>query len=266
MKFAIRDDDINYFTNPEDLETIYGNIWNKCPISLSIVPFHASVKSGAIPPKYWTGDAIFPIDENKRLIKFLKEKIKEGKISIMLHGYSHKDYENGHEFEVGDNLEKKVKEGKEYLEQLFKIQVTTFVPPHNVLSRKGLLAVVNNGLNILNIPSFRPGRRVFHFSNIIPFIKLRIFYIRHPGRRYPYVISLSDHNEINCYPLVPQTKLEELEDDFKFCSKMDGVFCLATHYWEMKNTKSMIKKFNKFWEYINIINDNIYFLRISDIL
>lgn len=266
MKFAIRDDDINYFTRAEDLNSIYEDIWNKCPISISVVPFHASTKSGAIPQKYWTGDAVFPIGENKQLIKFLRGKIKEGKISIMLHGYSHKDYKNGHEFEVGDNLEKKVKEGKEYLQQLFGIQVTTFVPPHNVLSRRGLSAVVNNGLNIANIASFRPSGRIFHFSNIIPFIKLRIFYIRYPDRRYPYIISLSNHKEITCYPLVPQTKLGKLKDDFKFCFKMDGVFCLATHYWEMKNTKSMIEKFNGFWEYINVISDNISFLRISDVL
>jgi hypothetical protein len=39
MKFAIRDDDLNYFFNPEVIENNYRDIWDICSISMSVVPF-----------------------------------------------------------------------------------------------------------------------------------------------------------------------------------------------------------------------------------
>lgn len=44
VKRAIRDDDTNYFTQPEDLVKVYGKVWNKCPISLSVIPFQKMYK------------------------------------------------------------------------------------------------------------------------------------------------------------------------------------------------------------------------------
>ncbi|MFQ5867215.1 MAG: hypothetical protein ACE5IT_04380 [bacterium] len=93
MRFALVDHDTNYFTKSEQLESVYGKIWDKMPVSLSVVPFHACTKSGAIPREYWQGDRIFPISDNKELVEFLKRKISENKISILMHGYSRKDYE-----------------------------------------------------------------------------------------------------------------------------------------------------------------------------
>jgi len=92
MRFALVDHDTNYFTKPAQLESVYGEIWGKIPISLSVVPFHACTKSGAIPQEYWQGDRIFPIGENKKLVEFLKRKIDENKISILMHGCNDKDY------------------------------------------------------------------------------------------------------------------------------------------------------------------------------
>jgi len=31
MKFAIRDDDTSYFTSPEQIERVYGDIWTDVP-------------------------------------------------------------------------------------------------------------------------------------------------------------------------------------------------------------------------------------------
>ena len=83
-----------------------------------------------------------------------------------MHGYSHKDYKHGHEFEVGDNLYKKVKEGKKYLEGTFGVEIKTFVPPHNTLSKEGMKAIIANKLNILGSFSFRLSQRPFQLKNI----------------------------------------------------------------------------------------------------
>src|SRR3989344_5257986 len=104
MKFAIRDDDTNFFTKPKELEHIFNRIWNRCPISLAVVPFHSCTKTNQIPKKYWSGNKLFPIDKNNQLIKFLKQKIKEEKIDILLHGYNHKIETNGFEFELNKEL------------------------------------------------------------------------------------------------------------------------------------------------------------------
>lgn len=264
MRFAIRDDDTNYFTEPEELVRIYGNIWDKCPISLSVVPFHTGAKTGAIPEKYWGSDKIFPIGENKKLVEFLREKIKEGKICIMLHGYSHKDYQNGYEFEVGDNLYSKVKEGKKYLEEIFGIEIKTFVPPHNSLSKEGFKAVIRNNLNIANVHSFRLSKRPFSLNNVIPFLKQK-YYIWRYKNSYPYVFHFRDHSELRCYGLVPETTLESLINDFNFCYRHNGDFCLATHYWEFLRSEKMRRTFEEFWEYVNE-KDKIKFCSVDELM
>ena len=39
MKFVIRDDDLNFFFDPIDIEKNFRDIWDICPISMSVIPF-----------------------------------------------------------------------------------------------------------------------------------------------------------------------------------------------------------------------------------
>ena len=39
MNFAIRDDDLNYFYSADFIENNIKDIWDICPISMSVVPF-----------------------------------------------------------------------------------------------------------------------------------------------------------------------------------------------------------------------------------
>jgi len=49
MKFAIRDDDVSFFTKPMELEKLYKDLWEKnIPVSFAVIPF--AVKS------YYCGD------------------------------------------------------------------------------------------------------------------------------------------------------------------------------------------------------------------
>ena len=269
MKFAIRDDDVSYFTSPQELIGNYNKVWDVCPVSLSVVPFHACTKSAGIPREYWSSKETFPVGDNKELVSFLRDKIKCGKVSITLHGYSHKDNHNTYEFDTKEDLTGQVKHGKEYLESLFDIEVKVFVPPHNTISSKGMEAVIANGLNIVNIASFRLGKRPFHLMNIIPFIKQRVFKLKYK-RKYPYVLDCYNHKEISYYSLTPDVSYESLKEDFDFCREMNGSFILATHYWEFAAKQSydrnvqMGEVFNKFWEYVNK-QDNISFVSVNSI-
>lgn len=254
MNFAIRDDDVSYFTRPEDLENIYENIWVKCPVSLSVIPLQASTKNKVIPQKYWATDKTFPIGENKQLVEFLKEKIKEKKISIMLHGYSHKDYENGHEFETGYDLEGKAREGKKYLEKIFDIEIKTFVPPHNALSKKGLQAVIKNKMNIV-----APIQLQMNPTGIKNFIRAKAFRAL-SGQLYPYIIDFGNYRQLLFHSLTPGILFERLKKDFDFVRKKNGNFVLATHHWEFnlkqgRKSQGMITVFNNLWKHIQQFKD-----------
>jgi hypothetical protein len=266
MKLAIRDDDTCYFTKPEQLEMVYGKIWDKIPVSLSVVPFHACTKSGSVPKQYWSGNKIFPIGENEELVRFLKKKIREGKVSIMLHGYSHKDDENGYEFVAGDTLHSKVREGKEYLEELFEVEIKTFVPPHNSLSKEGAKAVIDNGLNILG-SSPTPFNRPFDIK-VFTYLLKRIHFVRTNGKDdvgvvYPFVMTFESHCEFLCNSLIPSTMLEDLIYNLELAQGYNGDFCLNTHYWEFFESENMRKDLNDFLRYANGTTIKIKFIEAN---
>ncbi len=264
MKFAIRDDDINYFTRPADLEKIYSTIWDKCPVCLATIPFVSSEADVPIPPEYRNTNQVFPLGDNERLVQFLKNKIKEKKISIMLHGYHHEKYAGGYEFIAGKDLCAKIARGKSHLEELFDIKINTFVAPHTSLSKEGLDAVIGNGLSLLGPGSLlRPSRRSFHIQNITPFVKCKWYKLRYK-MNYPYVIDISGHLELYCHGLVPHVSIDSLKKEFDFCYKKKGIFCLNTHYWEFFKDNNMRKVFNELWQYIDGF-DSLKFTSVDNI-
>jgi len=93
--FAIRDDDTCYYTQPEELEFLYKEIWDIAPVSLSVVPFGVALHKDKSPFNvgYKLNDSPQPLEKNEELVNFLKEQVKGERIEIMLHGYSHK-YKN----------------------------------------------------------------------------------------------------------------------------------------------------------------------------
>ena len=239
LRVAIRDDDTNFFTRPEQLERVYGRYWGRIPISLATVPVHASTRSGAIPPEHWQGERHFPLGDNVALVDFLRDQVRVGRASILLHGYSHQDFPGGYEFEVAPDLEARLQRGRGYLEALFGTPIRTFVPPHNALSRRGLLAVERAGLNVLgSFHSFRPDRKPWGSATLRNYLLIsahrrRTGRSRHERLIYPWPVRYNRHAEFGCQPLVPRTTLEELLARFEEARRFGGDFCLATHYWEI---------------------------------
>src|ERR1043165_784063 len=160
MKFAIRDDDTCYFTDPAELERVYGQIWTRVPICLATVPLAIGYPRAGIPTEHWHSHEAFPLECNPALTAALKTFVAERKVTIALHGYSHEDYPDGFEFQAAPDLDRRVAEGREYLERVLGTPVRVFVPPHNALSKRGLEAVSRAGLDILgSFLSFRPSNR-----------------------------------------------------------------------------------------------------------
>ena len=250
LTFAIRDDDTSYFTRPEHLEACYGDVWDMCPISLSVVPFHASTKSGGVPPEYWEGDRTFPVGENQELVRFLRGKIREGRVCITMHGYSHQDQRDGPEFDTGVDLVRKVREGKQYLEELFGVPIRVFIPPHNTISRVGYRAVLENNLSICGSGSMR--RRGIRLNDVPVWAKRKAWrWFR--GLPYPFPVHYRTHTEIGYFSLTPIADPAALTAQMRRFHDYGGVFVLATHYWqfgarmEQDQEMSMEDAFRKLW-------------------
>ena len=89
LLFAIRDDDTSFFTDATELEDAYGNLWDKIPISLGVIPCDVKTYNRGNQLKFYQESEPIPITENSSLIKFLGESIEKGRLEIMLHGYDH---------------------------------------------------------------------------------------------------------------------------------------------------------------------------------
>jgi hypothetical protein len=179
VKVAIRDDDTCFFTQPEQLERVYGAYWERVPISLAIVPVHAATRSKGIPPEYWEGEREFPLADNTELVDFLREQIAGGRVAPMLHGYSHKNYPDGYEFQVGPDLGGRLRRGRAYLAELLGRPVRTFVPPHNALSRRGIEALDAEGMNVLgSFMSFRPSQKPWGIDTLANYLRITLFRMR----------------------------------------------------------------------------------------
>jgi hypothetical protein len=137
MKVAIRDDDTSYFTTPEALDRVYGDVWDRMPVCLAVVPFAIGYEQPGIPPEHWHSGESFALDRNPELVSFLRELIGSKRVTIALHGCTHQDFPDGYEFQAAPDLPDRVLRGRAYLESLLGCRISLFVPPHNALSKRG---------------------------------------------------------------------------------------------------------------------------------
>jgi predicted deacetylase len=248
MKVALRDDDTSYFTDPDRLEAVYHDVWDRVPIGLAVVPHAAAFVDKAVPEKYWEAGRAFPLEENASLVRALREHVKAGRVTIAQHGFTHEDFPDGHEFQAAPDIESRLARGQAYLEGVLDTRIRVFVPPHNALSRRGLTAVSAAGLNLLgSFLSFRPSMRRWDVNTLGNWWRVRQ-YRNATGRTkrerlvYPHVLRYRRHAEFGCHGLIPGTTLEELKRAFDEARAAGGHFCVATHYWEVDATLKDVLK------------------------
>jgi hypothetical protein len=250
MKIALRDDDTCYFTSPDELERVYGDVWQRVPVCLATVPFAVGYPRAGIPESEWHSGRRFPREENRELGEWLRRRIAERRSTVALHGYTHEDYPDGFEFQAAPDLDRRVMEGRASLERVLHTPIRLFVPPHNALSKRGLAAVSLAGMNVLgSFLSFRPTNRAwdrFTFSNWRRIQQFRRATSRTRGDRlvYPHPLRYERHAEFGCHGLIPGTTFEELATGLDEARRFGGDFCLATHYWEVdERLKSVLLQF-----------------------
>jgi len=229
--FCIRDDDTNFFTSPEDLERVYGEVSQWGPISLAVVPFHRAGTSGAVPEKFRGRWSVHPLHENKPLVEYLRTGIAQGRFEIMLHGYYHDEAHGRAEFASGNDLARRVADGRQYLEDLLGTTIRVFVPPWNSVGRRGLRAIALAGLHIGGTTGVRSGWPLLSRKTWSLWLWLRRWR-ESGGLGVPWVLDLGDHREIPGNAVTPSSRLQHNEAIFESALMSEGVFCVATHYWE----------------------------------
>ena len=255
MRMAIRDDDTNYFTTPQDLEGCYHDIWTDTPVTFCVITkvkgdwqnwVHKIYKDKhATDWAAWSrDDEPHPIEENIELIDYLKLRLTEGKADIAFHAKYHRNedtelpedrsnnYIRGAEFYTNRDLTQYVKTEVDHLKTVFKYPVTVFTPPQNLLSQQGYRSVINAGLNICGggITFYKKEKTLQGLANIGKQLAFRLL---HKESDYPHVLRYSNHSEIPYhYPLQPGTPLRLLIDAFDMVRSFDGDFVLSTHYVE----------------------------------
>ena len=250
MKVALRDDDTSFFTDPERLERVYHDVWDRLPVCLAVVPHAMGFADKAIPEEYWQANRSYPLEENPQVVAALRELSAAGRVTIAQHGFTHEDFPDGHEFQAAPDIESRLVQGQSYLEHLLGTKIRIFVPPHNALSKRGLKAVSSSGLNLLgSFLSFRPSMRPWEPHTLANWWRVHSY--RSSTERtkadrmiYPHVLRYRRHAEFGCHSLIPGTTVDELVTGFEEARRAGGDFCIATHYWEVDETlKGVLLRF-----------------------
>ena len=250
MKVAIRDDDTSFFTDPDRLDAVYHDIWDRVPVCLAVVPHAMGFADRAIPERYWQSHRPFPLEENAPLVARLRALLADRRVTIAQHGFTHEDFADGHEFQAAPDLESRLVRGQAYLEQVLGTRIRIFVPPHNALSKRGLQAVSAAGLNLLgSFLSFRPSLRPWELRTPANWWRVRSYRaatsrVKSDRMVYPHVLRYARHAEFGCHGLIPGTTFDDLIAGFEEARRSGGHFCVATHYWEVDDAmKDLLRRF-----------------------
>lgn len=269
MKFAIRDDDLNYFFTPEIVEKNLSEVWDICPVSMSVIPFvkgqwdkntrllddvgNTGVTQDII--EFVKADSvIYPISENVALVEYIKNKIEEGKLYLTLHAIHHRNeddilpevfnnYAIGAEFYTNQDLTHKLINAIAYCESVFSQSIEIFTPPQNLYSKKAVLALQNTGLHICGYPYFNKRKiketiSILGFINFMKIISHRLLTRISGVGNVPYperMILAGSVEIIDHQSLQPGTCIEQLYRSFDYAHKYSKHFVLSTHSYSLSS-------------------------------
>lgn len=263
MKFAIRDDDLNWFYTPEFIDENLSSIWDICPVSMSVIPYvkgnwKKNVElleklgptgvSKSVIEQINADTDIYPIADNKLLIDYVKSKMQENKIYLTIHGIHHRNSDEnlpilsnnfaiGAEFFTDQDLSIELEKACTYLEETFNQNIKVFTPPQNIVSELGYIAIKSNGLNVCGYPP--TVKRPISFikqGGLINYIQCLKHKILNRGSRTPLPNTLDwkgimfvDHCSLQ-----PNSDIEKIKLAIDDTYNAGGNFVLSTHSYGFK--------------------------------
>ena len=226
MKFIIRDDDLNYFSKPADIERWYTDLFaERIPVGFSTIPF--------VTPKsdVYTGDTVpggdeYPVSMNAELISYVKE---HPLMEILQHGTTHETVDGIYEYQNSGIEHDKTARGRAELERAFDRSVRIFVPPHDWIGSKGIHSVEAAGMDIIRGRGAGLRNVVVRWEYLVVFAKALAHKLLHASKgkvpAYPYVLDFGKHREACSYRLEDEDVFEGLE----YTHQKDGIFVVVTH-------------------------------------
>ena len=299
MRFAIRDDDVNYHFSEQFLADSLDGVSNICPVTLAVVPWYQGNWKQNIELFESLGNAgitdeviraikqdndIYRIDDNQALIHYLTQELEAGRVSIAQHGIYHKNNDKvvpkfaknfgiGAEFYTTRDLSDELYLSNKYLNGVFDYDVIFFTPPQNLLSEKGLDALLSNDMSVCGcLPSAKNYRLLSKYFSTVNF--LRIFkhqlFNRKTKRPYPHAIKFGEGYFIEHVSLQPSTSIDDIKDAIDFVARKGGDFVLSTHTYgfnyKMSNSdKTMKEALIDLLEYVQT-NHEVKFVTMNEIL
>lgn len=269
VAFAIRDDDVSYFTQPWMIDRLYEKAWQLgFKVSLAVIPNIKSPRSNA---RFQAqGKKFFSISKNRDLVNYLREKIRNNQVDIVQHGYTHKNINGKPEFANNDFelINDMLKRGNKILRETFKLDVRVFTAPHDRISRAAWKSIVRNNMYLCR--KFTLGR----FLTTAPIYSLNLCklvknLIRQPN---PFellpnsLIDLSDTLVVQWDPLFssdmnPEVQFKIAEQQFFERLDEGSAFVTLHHHWDyFFNSESKLMKqglltgFNRFLTMVSSMN------------
>lgn len=224
LKFVIRDDDLNFFSQSSDIEKWYKDIFSQnIPVSFSAIPFVKGESDVYVTNKV---NKEYPIGENLNLVTYIKSN--KDNIEILQHGCTHETVKDIYEFSKKSGLFMEVKRGLDHLISIFG-EIKIFVAPHDSISNHGILAVESVGLNIIRSKGFR--NLIFRSKYFIGIFKMFLHRIKNLNRftapAYPYVLDLGGHKEVYSHRIINDKRL--IKEWLNYAAKHNGNFIIVTH-------------------------------------
>lgn len=237
MKVILRDDDTCFYTTPAELEAAFGDLPN-VPISISVIPYAAYEHRGTFPfHTVAPVEGYADIADNQLLVDYLKKQVGCGRFSLMLHGIHHEyhpssegEWDTEMQYLPYDKIYQGILAGKKHLEQLFGIDISTFIGASNDISANCATALDEIGLHT-NYMVYRKLNRRFSYHNVVNYLLCNIYRaVTH--RRYSGVLRYNKHCEISSYPF---ESLNQMKDCYFQCKKAGHPLVVYTHYWSLNS-------------------------------
>ena len=227
MKFVIRDDDLNYFSTPTDIEYWYTDIFTRgIPVGFSAIPFINPKRDAHAVGKSFE-DREYPIGANKELINYVE---RNPLIEILQHGTTHGTMNGIFEYRKRTGLIEDTRRGKEELQKAFGEKFKPiFVPPHDWIGSHGIYAIEAAKLDVIRGRGAGLRNWIPRWAYLKIFFKMLAYRLSHIFKNkvpaYPHVLDFGKHKEVCSY------RLEDTDifDGLAYAQRKNGIFIVVAH-------------------------------------
>jgi peptidoglycan/xylan/chitin deacetylase (PgdA/CDA1 family) len=221
MQFVIRDDDLNFFSTPADIERWYADVFvQKIPVSFATIPLVRGM-SDVYTNNAPKDEREYPLGNNAELCSYLKNNPL---IEVMQHGTTHVTKDGVYEYARTQGLVEETLRGKAELERALGKAPRVFAPPHDWIGTHGVIAVEAAGLDVIRGRGAGLRNWLWRRQYAVIFVKMLWYRALHHFA-YPHVLNFGKHRELCSYRVQDSDVFEGLA----YAHKKDGIFVVVMH-------------------------------------